>query len=371
MSGEFGTGCSDAVKKPKLDQHGARCHSSFTCLDCSKTFYKPAEWKGHTSCISEAEKYQKSLYKGPKSKQQQNGRNQGQGKKAVGKYTWGQNGCQGNQRPRCDATGANDTPLGTPVRMSLVSVPPSAPEPAGPSSLKKKSEDVASQETVQEEKKGKKEKKEKKRKSTGVLGSEDACEVRPSKKAKTSKGEATDVAPTTADDQVDGNPDKKKKKEKKKSKNVEETSEVATVNEGEREEGVTGAQPASDAAKDKKEKKHKKKRKSEAVTEQGEVSVEVSVKRDKAEVDGVLASGDGSGGPAGDREKKAKKRKRDELEGVEAAVKPPPEKTKNPKGATNSVDVSQADEEKAAKKDKKDKKKSKRGKVVERRESCV
>lgn len=54
------------VKKPKLDKHGSMCHSAFTCIDCSKTFQGPAQWKSHTSCISEAEKYQGNLYKGPK-----------------------------------------------------------------------------------------------------------------------------------------------------------------------------------------------------------------------------------------------------------------------------------------------------------------
>ncbi|THU96782.1 hypothetical protein K435DRAFT_663812, partial [Dendrothele bispora CBS 962.96] len=58
--------CCDIVKKPKLDQHRNRCHAGFDCIDCSKSFGTPAEYKGHTSCISEAEKYQKSLYKGPK-----------------------------------------------------------------------------------------------------------------------------------------------------------------------------------------------------------------------------------------------------------------------------------------------------------------
>lgn len=37
-----------------------------SCLDCSKKFYSQAEYKSHTSCVSEAEKYQKGLYKGPK-----------------------------------------------------------------------------------------------------------------------------------------------------------------------------------------------------------------------------------------------------------------------------------------------------------------
>lgn len=60
--------CHDVVKKPKLDQHrAAGCRSGFDCLDCSKSFTTPAEYKGHTQCISEAEKYQKKLYKGPKN----------------------------------------------------------------------------------------------------------------------------------------------------------------------------------------------------------------------------------------------------------------------------------------------------------------
>lgn len=54
------------VKKPKLDTHRGRCHSSFDCIDCHTTFNNAGEYKGHTSCISEAEKYQKGLYKGPK-----------------------------------------------------------------------------------------------------------------------------------------------------------------------------------------------------------------------------------------------------------------------------------------------------------------
>ncbi|QRW21540.1 hypothetical protein RhiXN_06529 [Rhizoctonia solani] len=59
-------GCQDVVKKPKLDSHGARCYASFTCIDCSKTFAGPAQWKGHTSCISEEQKYHKSVYQEPR-----------------------------------------------------------------------------------------------------------------------------------------------------------------------------------------------------------------------------------------------------------------------------------------------------------------
>ncbi|OCF35456.1 hypothetical protein I317_04972 [Kwoniella heveanensis CBS 569] len=91
-------GCADTVKKPKLDQHRSRCHSSFTCLDCSTTFRNPSEYKGHTTCVSEAEKYQGALYRGPKK---------------------GQNGAQSESQ--------------TPAAVSSPA-PPSAPTPADSSS---------------------------------------------------------------------------------------------------------------------------------------------------------------------------------------------------------------------------------------------
>ncbi|CUS14534.1 unnamed protein product [Tuber aestivum] len=60
--------CSDILKKPKLDSHAARCRGAYyTCIDCSKTFVE-GQWKGHTSCVSEAEKYQGSFYKPEKGK---------------------------------------------------------------------------------------------------------------------------------------------------------------------------------------------------------------------------------------------------------------------------------------------------------------
>lgn len=63
--------CNDTVIKKRLPQHQRSCRGSyFTCIDCSKTFYGN-EHQSHTSCISEAEKYEKALYKGPKKKQQQ------------------------------------------------------------------------------------------------------------------------------------------------------------------------------------------------------------------------------------------------------------------------------------------------------------
>ncbi|CAH6718952.1 UPF0743 protein [[Candida] jaroonii] len=59
--------CNDTVVKKKLTQHTRQCHGAcFTCIDCSVTFYN-FDWDKHTSCITESEKYEKSLYK-PKKK---------------------------------------------------------------------------------------------------------------------------------------------------------------------------------------------------------------------------------------------------------------------------------------------------------------
>jgi len=78
--------CCATLKKPKLDQHAQRCWAVFTCrfqmpgscrlattsreadapparlgrtgIDCSTTF-QDTDYRSHTSCITEAEKYEK------------------------------------------------------------------------------------------------------------------------------------------------------------------------------------------------------------------------------------------------------------------------------------------------------------------------
>lgn len=63
--------CNDTVIKKKLDQHTRQCRGAyFTCIDCSTTF-SGYDYRNHTQCISEAEKYEKSLYKGNNKKQKQ------------------------------------------------------------------------------------------------------------------------------------------------------------------------------------------------------------------------------------------------------------------------------------------------------------
>lgn len=68
--------CNDTVIKKKLEQHRQRCPGAyFTCIDCSTTF-NGTDYRQHTSCISEAEKYEKGMYKGKKTKKEQDLRKQ-------------------------------------------------------------------------------------------------------------------------------------------------------------------------------------------------------------------------------------------------------------------------------------------------------
>lgn len=54
--------CNETVKKPKLAKHLMSCRSQYvSCIDCSKVFAWN-EWEAHTSCMSEAQKYQGKLY---------------------------------------------------------------------------------------------------------------------------------------------------------------------------------------------------------------------------------------------------------------------------------------------------------------------
>ncbi|KFY02127.1 hypothetical protein V490_00627 [Pseudogymnoascus sp. VKM F-3557] len=68
-------GCGDVLTKKKLDSHMNQCRgASFTCLDCMVHFWG-TEYRGHTSCISEAQKYQGALYRPEKEKKGKNNNN--------------------------------------------------------------------------------------------------------------------------------------------------------------------------------------------------------------------------------------------------------------------------------------------------------
>ena len=60
-------GCGEMLKKAKVDAHAARCYdcASVSCVDCGVSFWGN-DYRKHTTCISEAERYEKTIYKGPK-----------------------------------------------------------------------------------------------------------------------------------------------------------------------------------------------------------------------------------------------------------------------------------------------------------------
>ncbi|PYH96890.1 hypothetical protein BO71DRAFT_396677 [Aspergillus ellipticus CBS 707.79] len=70
--------CGDILTKKKLDPHRNQCRgASYTCIDCMVHFWG-TEYRSHTSCMSEAQKYQGALYRekpvknGRKGQTQQN-----------------------------------------------------------------------------------------------------------------------------------------------------------------------------------------------------------------------------------------------------------------------------------------------------------
>ncbi|KUI57221.1 hypothetical protein VP1G_04540 [Cytospora mali] len=60
--------CGDVLTKKKLDPHRNRCRgATFTCIDCMVHFYG-TDYRSHTSCMTEDQKYQGALYKNKKAK---------------------------------------------------------------------------------------------------------------------------------------------------------------------------------------------------------------------------------------------------------------------------------------------------------------
>ncbi|EPE06768.1 lyar-type c2hc zinc finger protein [Ophiostoma piceae UAMH 11346] len=55
--------CGDVLTKKKLDPHRGRCRgATFSCIDCMVHFYG-TDYRSHTSCMTEDQKYQGALYK--------------------------------------------------------------------------------------------------------------------------------------------------------------------------------------------------------------------------------------------------------------------------------------------------------------------
>ncbi|EON65798.1 hypothetical protein W97_05037 [Coniosporium apollinis CBS 100218] len=103
-------GCGDVFTKKKLDPHRNQCHhASFTCIDCMTNF-QGTTYRAHTSCISEAQKYQGALYREKRKPngQPQNTPNTGKGRHA---YVEDANTAEGGGE------------------VALVDAPPHAPSP--------------------------------------------------------------------------------------------------------------------------------------------------------------------------------------------------------------------------------------------------
>nr|GAT56000.1 predicted protein [Mycena chlorophos] len=340
--------CQDTVKKPKLDSHYARCGTGFDCIDCSKSFHSPAEFRTHTSCVSEAEKYEKSVYKGVRTPgfnkyaSYNNNNNSGRGGYAGsrggrgGAFNGGGGGRWGVRSP---ATGGNELPLGAPNRMSPPTpvIAPSPPEkPATPElskeDLKKaKAEKKAAKEEKKAAKAAEKEaKREKKREKK-----ETAAEVAPpapepsSKKRK--RDEVDDAAPPAAEK------NKKDKKSKKSAAPVEDApaptdSAVALSSSKKRKRDDSEVVLPVEEKKEKKDKKAK----AEAadvpmqVDDGGAVDDKAERKRRKKEAKAAAAAA-GENGPTESDAVKGKKGKRKE---DEAETKP----KKSKKSKTTEVD---------------------------------
>ncbi|KAH8737501.1 hypothetical protein BGZ61DRAFT_470929 [Ilyonectria robusta] len=67
--------CGDVLTKKKLDPHRNRCRSAtFTCIDCMVHF-PGVQYRFHTSCMTEDQKYQGALYKDKSKKPNNNNSN--------------------------------------------------------------------------------------------------------------------------------------------------------------------------------------------------------------------------------------------------------------------------------------------------------
>ncbi|KAL1304786.1 hypothetical protein AAFC00_003719 [Neodothiora populina] len=105
--------CGDILTKKKLDPHRNQCYgASFTCIDCMVHF-QGNSYKAHTSCMTEAQKYQGHLYKGEK-------------KKGKGPQQQNQNQSQNGALVPRKAT-VEDEPASAAV--AVIDVPPKAPSP--------------------------------------------------------------------------------------------------------------------------------------------------------------------------------------------------------------------------------------------------
>ncbi|KAF8624613.1 hypothetical protein AX15_005769 [Amanita polypyramis BW_CC] len=300
-------GCMDVVKKPKLDQHYLRCKSGFDCIDCSKTFSIPTDWKGHTSCITEAEKYQKSLYKGPKTGDRSSSHRGGANSRGRGRGgappRGDHGGGQGHRRIPYAATGSNGTPLGSPHREFGTS----STKEGGENTADRTTDGGDTTENVQStqpdtaeangKKVGKEGKKNKKRKETDYEKVDPVNEPA-NKKVKVEKANGTvEAAPITVPDGSEAKGRKKKRKEEniKEDGGKEEKEKEKSMQKAAKKEEKKKAKAAE--KEEKKAAEKVKKDKAKAVEGAGGVETSEPVKEGKKQK--KSKSGEKKGGDNG------------------------------------------------------------------------
>ncbi|KAK6536109.1 hypothetical protein TWF281_000355 [Arthrobotrys megalospora] len=210
--------CNETLAKKKLDQHRGRCRQAvFTCLDCNNTFHGTS-YREHTSCISEAQKYERTVYRGEKKK---------------GKGTKGgqQNGVNGAEK----------------VEVAVAAPEVEAPAPAVEEEKVEEVQEEAAEEEVKEKRKDKKDKKDKKEKKDKKKKSKD---VEPEEATPQEEDVAMNDTPEVAEEHaVEEKKEKKSKKEKKEKKDKKDKKSKKKVEEEpEEEEEKAEEQPEEEAA---------------------------------------------------------------------------------------------------------------------------
>ncbi|GAA5864189.1 hypothetical protein JCM8547_001286 [Rhodosporidiobolus lusitaniae] len=164
--------CCDTLKKPKLDQHAQRCRGAqFSCIDCN-TDFQGTSYRSHTSCVTEEERYHKSVYKAPKGKGKKN-----------------QQGQQENQPPA-----------------------PAAPAPAPAVNEKKREREEEPAPAVEDEKKAEEKKAEEKKEGEKV--EEEPSKKKSKKEKKDKKEKKKDKAPAAEEEEASAPAEEPKAEEK-------------------------------------------------------------------------------------------------------------------------------------------------------------
>jgi len=196
--------CGDTIKKTKIPNHLVRCHTQLLrCIDCLASFNNKS-YNTHTSCISEAEKYQKTLYK-PKNNQEK--LNQSQPKS-----------------PQNPATVSPNN--SSKIQNTSLTKENQKKDKEEQTSKKQQSQEQSSEPVSNDEKKTKKQHKQNQKNQSEDDSSEDDSSEEDSKKEKKRKTEKKDRKSPTEEKKM--KKDKKRKKADKDVKKVQKSDSLET-----------------------------------------------------------------------------------------------------------------------------------------------